>query len=714
MKRIRILKVYFVLWLFIGYVIYSNWETFVIFFTATLAFNSATLALLAIGTIFTVGAGINLVMLGGTFGALAYKKHGFDFYLRAIEQIMPAHIAHMFYSRKTKEKMLFTHEESREVIDWLENSFAKQKNYISFFTNTPLLIGLFGTFTGLLTSIDDMGKIVVTLGSGEIEIGQVIRSFSGPLSGMAVGFGSSLFAVGIAILLGIKGYILFKYQDSLIAGVEQWLKDRIVDVDIDSAQDGLPEKRESFLDVFIDQMENFTKELARIGEANKAFVSISDSLKSLNHKVNDEHAIMSKLALMLEEKTNESFGKMDTINGNVLKIADGIDTTNERSNAIITGIGKLDQNIMTLNGSVHNLENNLHSINSGVNKLDESIVGVNTNLSGVSDRVGNISQSISGIDQNISAANSILSQLQSTNTTSLQAFQDIVQSQNAVMVENLQINSQNILQINESIGYSNNLLSSLKNALTDSKVESEAFIRETAHKLENAIKDNHTSLTHIANDNRTYHKDSLHGVNKLSTLLEYLNDSIDKNKQNLNEIATLQERTISSNSESYEKFIHLLGAMGNNLIAMKKALNANDELDTQRFDDFKHYLESLKHELSEIKIYSQKTTQGIQSLSSSSDRLSRSSKETSDELVESIKDNTNIAQQTQEHIEENGKKFDEIIEGQHRLDDISRKIDKEISILSELIDTVKHTKSSTTSTEDAGKKSGGVFGKIFR
>lgn len=689
MKRIRILKVYFVVWLFIGYIVYSNWDTFVIFFTATLAFNSATLVLMAIGSVFAVGAGINLVMLGGTFGALAYKRSGFDFYLRSIDQIMPAHIAHMFYSRKSKERMLFTQEESREVIDWLEESFAKQKNYISFFTNTPLLIGLFGTFTGLLTSIDDMGKIVVTLGSGQIEIGQVIRSFSGPLSGMAVGFGSSLFAVGIAILLGIKGYILFKYQDSLIDGVQQWLKDRIVDVNVDTAQDGLPEKRESFLDLFINQMESFTKEIAKIGESNKAFVSISDSLNSLNSKVNDEHAVMSKIALLLEEKANESFGKMDNINDNVLKIAGGIDT----------GFDKLGNHILTVNGNIL--------------KIDENLSGIRNNLSGVGEGITSVSQSITNMDKNISTANNTLTELKNSSTVSMQELQGNIQTQNAVIAESLQINTQNILQINESISYGNELLGNIKNAFADSGERSEALIQETSHKLEHSIKENHTSLTHILNDSRAYHKDSIHALGKISTLVEYLNDSIDKNKQNLNEIAHLQERTISSNTESYEKFIHLLTAMGENLIAMKKALNANEDLDTQRFDDFKNYLESLKHELTEIKEYSQRTTQGIQSIGNISDKMFRANKTSTEELITNIKDGADIAAQTQEHIEENGRKFDEIIEGQHKLDDISGKIDKEIAVINELIDAVKRSKPSTISNGDTDKKSG-LFGKMFR
>ena len=112
MKRIKVLKAYFITWLFIFYVVYANLELLSTFFMATVVFSSAILGLLAVGTLYQIISGYDIMMLGGTFGALAYKKTGYEFYLRRIDAILPANIAYMLQSRKSQQKMLFTQEET--------------------------------------------------------------------------------------------------------------------------------------------------------------------------------------------------------------------------------------------------------------------------------------------------------------------------------------------------------------------------------------------------------------------------------------------------------------------------------------------------------------------------------------------------------------------------------------------------------------------------
>ncbi|MBD3840129.1 MAG: hypothetical protein IE878_07090, partial [Epsilonproteobacteria bacterium] len=168
MKRLKIIKSYLVLWLFIYFMIYSNFDEVVIFFSSSLSFNIAVLTLLIIGIIVIMHSTINLVMLAGTFGTLAYKKENLSFYLQGIDRIMPANIAHMFHSRAEKGVLLFTSEESRAVIEWIEEKFSHQNRYINYFIGTVLMIGLLGTFTGLLVAIDEMGRIILSL-TGDID-----------------------------------------------------------------------------------------------------------------------------------------------------------------------------------------------------------------------------------------------------------------------------------------------------------------------------------------------------------------------------------------------------------------------------------------------------------------------------------------------------------------------------------------------------------------
>ncbi len=134
MKRIKVHKAYFITWLFILYIVYANSELLSTFFMATVIFSSAIVGFLAVGTLYQMVSGFDIMMLGGTFGALAYKRTGYEFYIRSISSILPANIAYMLETRKNQQKMLFTQEESRNIIEWLENKFIIEPCSIS----TPL------------------------------------------------------------------------------------------------------------------------------------------------------------------------------------------------------------------------------------------------------------------------------------------------------------------------------------------------------------------------------------------------------------------------------------------------------------------------------------------------------------------------------------------------------------------------------------------------
>ena len=354
MKRLKIMKAYAVLWLFIYFMVNSNLEAMTTFFFATLTFNLAVLTVLTIGIIVIMRSSISLVMLAGTFGILAYKKKNLPFYLQGINKIMPANIAHMFNSRAEKGVLLFTSEESRAVIEWIDEKFSNQNRYINYFIGTSLMIGLLGTFTGLLVAIDQMGKIILSL-SGDIDLGEVIRSFAGPLGGMATGFGSSLFGVISAIILGLMGYILNKNQESLIEGVEDWLKGRIIDSGGGTAAapaigaDGnqLPEHRSSFMDIFIENIGTLTQEMAKIAQTNERLHTIT--IASVQ-QARDEHELSYELftsmhknlenltehALMQDDKSQESFDQIATsMNGLTAKIEDEM--------TLLTSIEKLNK-----------------------------------------------------------------------------------------------------------------------------------------------------------------------------------------------------------------------------------------------------------------------------------------------------------------------------------------------------------------------------------
>lgn len=315
MRRIKILKIYFIFILFMAFLIFSNFNVIKIFFLATITFNSAILTIFLIGVLIVYQSAIKLTMLSGTFGILAYKKgKELEFYLEGIGKILPATLALMFTSRAKKGVLYFTADEAKDVTQWLDNQFFNQKSYTNFFVGTSLMLGLFGTFTGLLVAIDEMGAIILSFGGDDIDIGEVMTSFSGPLGGMSIGFASSLFGVASAIILNILQYILTRNQAAFLDDVEDWLKGKIIESqgldtikEIQDAEIGLitksnnsgrSENTSGYLSIFVDKMSDFTE---KIEDSNK---KADDIYELLSENLDDTSKNNEKENLLLENMLN--------------------------------------------------------------------------------------------------------------------------------------------------------------------------------------------------------------------------------------------------------------------------------------------------------------------------------------------------------------------------------------------------------------------------
>lgn len=309
MKRLKIFKAYFVIWLFVYFIAISNLETFKLYFLSTLTFNIAIVSLLGIGAFMLLKAAKDLTMVTGTFGVLMYKKGDLSFYLKGIEKIFPSNIADKIKVRAESGTLLFTQQESDDILAWLEEKYSNQNKYNNFFIGTVLMIGLLGTFAGLLGSIASMGSIVSSLAGDDVDVGKIMADFAVPLSSMAVGFGSSLFGVISAILLSIKGYILNKAQETLLGGVENWLQTKTVESISSEDKSGalmpstmIQRHQHSYMDIFVEQIATLSRDMKEVAAVNRQFQSaFIETVSALKNSSKQEQELLFNMKNSLEE-----------------------------------------------------------------------------------------------------------------------------------------------------------------------------------------------------------------------------------------------------------------------------------------------------------------------------------------------------------------------------------------------------------------------------
>lgn len=340
MRRVKILKIFFIVLLFITFILYANFSLIKTFFIATLTFNIPIFTIFLLALMVIYQSAIRLTMLAGTFGILAYKQgKALEFYLEGISKIMPATIAHMFKRRAKKGVIYFAEQEAREVNEWLENQFFKEKGYTAFFVGTSLTLGLLGTFAGLLVSIDEMGKIILSFGGDNIDMGEIMTGFSGPLGGMAIGFASSLFGVASAIILNLMQYILTRSQASFLEDVQDWMKGRIIESQaIDTIEEtgdirGLARVSSSggggsdmssagFIDIFVDSLGDFTEKMERSNQISQdMFGKIAEKIEQTVNRTDNESILLKNLIEVMKESNVNQYSSSKLIEESLQEIS---------------------------------------------------------------------------------------------------------------------------------------------------------------------------------------------------------------------------------------------------------------------------------------------------------------------------------------------------------------------------------------------------------
>ena len=113
------------------------------------------------------------------------------------------------------------------LFESLKESMASERSFTTYLTGTLILMGLIGTFIGLMEMVASVGGIVGGLakaGTGSDEaIKSVIRDLEAPLVGMATGFSASLFGLFGSLSLGLISRFMNAAMMALRHDFEGWL-----------------------------------------------------------------------------------------------------------------------------------------------------------------------------------------------------------------------------------------------------------------------------------------------------------------------------------------------------------------------------------------------------------------------------------------------------------------------------------------------------------
>jgi hypothetical protein len=173
---------------------------------------------------------------------------------------------------------------TRAVLDGIATRLDERRDLTRYLVGLLIFLGLLGTFWGLLETIgavaDAIGGLQVTGGDATAMFAKLKESIEGPLKGMAIAFGASLFGLSGSLVLGFLELQAGQAQGRFHSEVEEWLATATrlsSGAQIDGEQ-GVSAYVEALLERTADGLDDLTRTLRRAEEGREATVTSSATL----------------------------------------------------------------------------------------------------------------------------------------------------------------------------------------------------------------------------------------------------------------------------------------------------------------------------------------------------------------------------------------------------------------------------------------------------
>lgn len=188
-------------------------------FLANTALNSIIIVILACGII---SAFAQMTRLASASGWVSAKKAGREVNPRP-PVLMPLHAAF----DQAGNLVSMSNPSMRAMLEGVYSRIDDARDVSRYLMNTLILLGLLGTFWGLLQTVSGIGTVLGGLSVGDGDLQLVFERFKEglqtPLVGMGISFSASLFGLASSLILGFFDLTTGRVQTRFCEDLEDWL-----------------------------------------------------------------------------------------------------------------------------------------------------------------------------------------------------------------------------------------------------------------------------------------------------------------------------------------------------------------------------------------------------------------------------------------------------------------------------------------------------------
>ncbi len=205
---------------------------------------------------------------------------------------------------------------TRPMLDSVYTRLDEGRETSRYLMNTLILLGLLGTFWGLLQTVSGIGSVIGELNVGDGDLKAVFDTFKEglrkPLVGMGISFSASLFGLASSLILGFYDLTTGRVQTRFCEDLEDWLMialeptahtpSPIIATSIAPAR-----YQDAFIQNLADQLERLQKvfkQQEQSREAERTSVrALSEGVSSLDDHLKSQQSVFIKLAELQQQVT---------------------------------------------------------------------------------------------------------------------------------------------------------------------------------------------------------------------------------------------------------------------------------------------------------------------------------------------------------------------------------------------------------------------------
>ncbi|HUZ64766.1 MAG TPA: flagellar motor protein MotA [Acetobacteraceae bacterium] len=210
-------------------------------------------------------------------------------------------------SRDPQARFTLSAQAMRGLLDSIASRLDESRELSRYMTGLMIFLGLLGTFWGLLRTVASVSDVIngMTMGTGDVNamFEQLKTGLTGPLSGMATAFSSSMFGLAGALVLGFLDLTAGQAQNRFFNELEEWLAGltRLSSGVLGSEGEGsVPIYVQALLEQTAENMEGLQTILGRgeesRGHANQTLLQLAEKLSSFSDTMRANQQLMLRIA----------------------------------------------------------------------------------------------------------------------------------------------------------------------------------------------------------------------------------------------------------------------------------------------------------------------------------------------------------------------------------------------------------------------------------